>query len=335
LNFAQPAPARGAISIKTAGPKSAKLSVMVLKRKTVEPLCAPQRSEPDPLERVLTHIERDLFEPLSVASLAHVAELSPFHFSRLFTARIGESVMAYVRRRRMLRAAAKLGRNPGVADGLAAPALIDLAFDCGFESQEAFTRAFAQTFGVTPGRYKRDPARYQASAMEKAMNQIPAEKPNVTLLDGVTRKDAFVVAGLSERISMDNMLAIPALWPKLMQHIPFDGQQSPVCYGLCYGSNTAEGSFMYMAATEIAPDKKPPAALTLMQVPAQTYAVFRITLSAGEIHPQMKAAMQYIFSDGLPNSGHKPTGGIDLEVYGERFNRKAGSVLDFYIPVEG
>jgi predicted transcriptional regulator YdeE len=45
--------------------------------------------------------------------------------------------------------------------------------------------------------------------------------------------------------------------------------------------------------------------------------------------------MQYIFSDGLPNSGHKPTGGIDLEVYGERFNRKAGSVLDFYIPVEG
>jgi AraC family transcriptional regulator len=300
-----------------------------------EPACAPQRSEHDPLDFVLAHIERHLFETLSVGSVADVAGLSQFHFSRLFTARIGESVMAYVRRRRMLRAAARLGRNPGVADEIEAPALIELAFDCGFESQEAFTRAFAQVFGVTPGRYKRDPARYQASAMERAMNQTVSEKPNVTLLDGVTRKDAFVVAGLSERISKDSMKAIPALWPKLMQHIPFDGQKGPVCYGLCYGSNMAEGSFNYMAAAEIEPGKKPPADLTLMQVPAQTYAVFRITLGAGDIHPQMQAAMKYIFSEALPNSGRKPSGGIDLEVYGERFNPdKAGSVLDFYMPVE-
>jgi AraC family transcriptional regulator len=323
-----------AILIKTDRPKSAKLDAMKLKRS--EPACAPQQSASDPLDTVLSHIERHLFEPLSVGTLADVADLSPFHFSRLFTARIGESVMAYVRRRRMLRAAARLGRNPGVESDIEAPALIELAFDCGFESQEAFTRAFAQVFGVTPGRYKRDPVRYQASAMEKAMNQTTAEKPNVTLLDGVTRKDAFVVAGISERISKDNMQAVPALWPKLMQHVPFDGQKEPVFYGVCYGSNMEEGSFNYMAAAEIAPDKKPPAALTLMQVPAQTYAVFRITLGAGEIHRQMKAAMQYIFSEALPTSGRKPTGGIDLEVYGERFNaEKAGSVLDFYIPVEG
>ncbi len=57
-----------------------------------------------------------------------------------------------------------------------------------------------------------------------------------------------------------------------------------------------------------------------MQVPAQAYAVFRITLGAGEIHPQMQAAMKYIFGEVLPSSGRKPSGGIDLEVYGERFN---------------
>jgi AraC family transcriptional regulator len=311
------------------------LAVMKLQPVAEAPICQPENRVDDPLERALTHIERHLFEPLGVAGIADVAGLSQFHFSRLFTARMGESVMAYVRRRRMLRAAARLGHNPGVEDEIAAPALIELAFDCGFESQEAFTRAFAQVFGVTPGRYKRDPARYQAQAMERAMNQTPAEKPNVTLLDGVTRKDAFVVAGLSERIGKDNMGAIPALWPKLMRHVPFEGQKGPVCYGLCYGSNMAEGSFHYMAAAEIEPGRKPPADLTLMQVPAQTYMVFRITLGAGEIHPQMQAAMRTIFSEALPNSGRKPTGGIDLEVYGERFNpNKAGSVLDFYIPVE-
>jgi AraC family transcriptional regulator len=336
LKLAQARRACGAIPIKTAASESAKLAVMKPRRTAAAPIRVPQRSRRDPLDLVLAHIERSLFEPLSVGTLADVAELSPFHFSRLFTARVGESVMAYVRRRRMLRAAARLGRNPGVDDDIETPALIDVALDCGFESQEAFTRAFADVFGVTPGRYKRDPARYQSDAMEKAMNQTSPVKPNVTLLDGVTRKDAFVVAGFSERIAKDNMQVIPAIWPRLRALTPFDGQKGEVYYGLCYGSNAAEGSFNYMAATEIAPDRKPPAVLTLMQVPAQTYAVFRITLGAGEIHPQMQAAMKFIFIEALPNSGLKPTGGIDLEVYGERFNpEKAGSVLDFYMPVEG
>ena len=289
----------------------------------------------DPLETVLAHIERQLFAPLSVSSLADVAGLSPFHFSRMFTARVGESVMAYVRRQRMLRAAARLGDNPGAAVDTDAPALIDLAFDCGFESQEAFTRAFKQVFGVTPGRFRRDPSPQQSAAREYAMSQTTLAKPNVALLDGVTKKDAFVVAGLSARIAKDNMQEIPALWPKLTRHLPLPGQKGKVGYGLCYGANMQDGSFNYMAAVEVEPGTKPPADLTLMQVPAQTYMVFRITLGAGEIHPQMKAAMQYIFSEGLPKSGRKPSGGIDLEVYGDRFEpNKAGSILDFYMPVE-
>jgi AraC family transcriptional regulator len=169
---------------------------------------------------------------------------------------------------------------------------------------------------------------------ERAMS-IAATKPNVTLLDGVIRKDAFVVAGIAARIGKDNTSEIPALWPKLMRHVPLPSQKGKVGYGLCYGSDTAVGSFNYMAAVEVEPGAKPPAELTLMQVPAEAYLVFRITLGAGEIHPQVQAAMKHIFGEGLPKSGRKPTGGIDLEVYGERFEpNKAGSILDFYIPVE-
>jgi AraC family transcriptional regulator len=292
-------------------------------------------SPADPLETVLTHVERHLFEPLSVGGLAEIAGLSPFHFSRMFTARAGESVMAHIRRQRMLRAAARLGDNPGAAVDIDAPTLIDLAFDCGFESQEAFTRAFKQVFGVTPGRFRRDPAREQSAAREYAMRQTATAKPNVTLLDGVTKRNAFVVAGISARIAKDDMGEIPALWPRFARHLPVPGQKGKVGYGLCYGENTQEGSFNYMAAVEVEPGTRPPAELTLMQVPAQTYMVFRITLGAGDIHPQMRAAMQYIFGEALPKSGRRPTGGIDLEVYGDRFEpNKAGSILDFYMPVE-
>lgn len=298
-----------------------------------------RRQQRDPLALAVAHIERHLDASLdtrlSVGALAAAAGLSQFHFSRLFAARMGESVMAHVRRRRLLRAAARIGENPGTDLGLATPALVDLAFDCGFESQEAFTRAFKQVFGVTPGRFRRDPARHQSAAREKAMSETTMTRPDVTLLDGVARKDAFVVAGLSARIGRDNKAEIPALWPKLMRHVPLDGQKGKVGYGLCYGADMREGSFNYMAAVEIEPDRQPPAGLTLMQVPAQAYLVFRITLAPGAVQPQMQAAMQWVFSEGLPKSGRKPTGGIDLEVYGERFEPdKAGSIIDFYIPVE-
>jgi AraC family transcriptional regulator len=289
-------------------------------------------SRDDPLEPVLAYIEVHLeapeFASLNVGALAAVAELSPFHFSRLFTARMGESIMSHVRRRRMLRAATLLRAG--------APSLIDLAFDCGFESQEAFTRAFKQIVGVTPGRFRREAAAKQSTFMEKAMNKPSQARPNVEQLGDLLHRDAFLVAGLSAAITAENKSDIPALWPKLMGHIPFNGQVGNVCYGVCYGADMKEGKFNYMAAAEIAPGKKPPADLTLMQIPAQTYMVFRIVLDGSEIHPQMQAAMKYIWSEGVPKSGKKPVAGIDLETYDKDFNpEKPGSVVDFCIPVEG
>ncbi len=69
------------------------------------------------------------------------------------------------------------------------------------------------------------------------MSQTTSAEPDATQLDGVTRKDAFVVAGLSAGIGKDNMFDIPALWPKLMRHVPIQGQRGKVGYGLCYGTS--------------------------------------------------------------------------------------------------
>src|SRR5665213_1250162 len=109
----------------------------------------PKPASADFLADVLAHIEAHLFESLSVNSLASVAGLSPYHFSRAFTARLGESVMGYVRARRLEAASFRLS-------AAVPPPLIDLAFGCGFESQEAFTRAFRRRFGMPPGQFKRE-----------------------------------------------------------------------------------------------------------------------------------------------------------------------------------
>ncbi|HKF64144.1 MAG TPA: AraC family transcriptional regulator [Dongiaceae bacterium] len=281
----------------------------------------------DRFDQVLAHIEANLFEPLSVGGLAAVAGLSAFHFSRLFTARVGESVMSHVRRKRMLHAAARLrGARP--------PALAELAFDCGFESQEAFTRCFKQVFGVTPGHFRRDLGQSQIM-MERQMPTLATAKPNLALLDGIKHRDAFTVAGLSTRIEGMNKEVIPTLWPRLFQHLPIAGRKGGESYGVCWGADLKEGSFNYMAAVEIEPGARPPEEFTTLKIPAQSYRVFRLTLDGGEIHPQMKAAVEEIWSERLPKSGWRLTSGIDFESYGAAFNpTAAGAVIDIHVPVE-
>ena len=127
-------------------------------------------------------------EPLTLQQLAAVAGLSPYHFIRQFAARFGAPPMALARELRMGLAAQRLAESDP-------PALIDLAFDLGFESQEGFTRAFKRAHGVSPGRFRRDGGK--APPMEtRLMSDIDA-RPRLTMQPAPVRKPGFRVAGVS------------------------------------------------------------------------------------------------------------------------------------------
>jgi AraC family transcriptional regulator len=102
--------------------------------------------------RVLVHIQGRLDEPLELDELARVACFSPFHFHRVFRALTGEGVHEYVRRLRLERAAQRLK--------LQEQPVTQIAFEAGYESHEAFTRAFHAMFGKSPSEF-REPRGYQ------------------------------------------------------------------------------------------------------------------------------------------------------------------------------
>jgi AraC family transcriptional regulator len=240
----------------------------------------------DFLADTLAHIEAHLFAPLSVAELAAVAGLSPWHFSRAFTARLGESVMGYVRGRRLDMAAFRLAAaNP--------PVLIDLAFDCGFESQEAFTRAFRRRFGTPPGQFQRLTTKHDMG--ENAMTK-PATTPRVTLAETRTHRGAFTVAGLSAVFDSENKHGIPALWPTLLKSLPLPGQADGRAYGVMTMADKAEGAISYLAGVEVTGDAALPVGFTRVMIPANTYAVIRLDLDGPNLHPQIQAAMPIIWA---------------------------------------
>jgi len=280
------------------------------------------------LEAILGWIENNLHQGLTLEQVATQAHLSPYHFSRLFTARMSRSVMAHVRTRRLVGAARRLSLEPGAK-------LVELAFDSGFESQEAFTRAFKRVFGVSPGRFRR------GFAVEPVEGQSPmtdsSDRPAaVVRLPELVALPAFRVAGPSRMFDQGSKHEIPKLWPRLIGALPFEGQtQSWATYGVVEEVDRAEGSFRYLAGVGVEPDCVPPSGFETLDIPAATYLVFRITLDGSALHPQVKRAMARIWGELVPASGRTLAGGPDFELYDGRFDpMKAGSVIDFHVPVQ-
>ncbi|UZE15478.1 AraC family transcriptional regulator [Pseudomonas sp. B21-054] len=101
-------------------------------------------------DAVLAYIDANLEGDLSVKTLSRVANFSAFHFHRQFTAFVGVPVSRYVQLMRLRRAAHRLA-------ALADHSILDAAFGAGYESPEAFCRAFGRAFGMTPSAFRREP----------------------------------------------------------------------------------------------------------------------------------------------------------------------------------
>lgn len=118
------------------------------------------------MHSVLEHIDRQLDQPLNLASLANVACFSPFHFHRLFTAWMGETPGDYMRRRRLEVAAVRLIAQPHVP-------VIQIALAVGFGSAEAFTHAFKARFECSPSAWRRQQKSKRKQVISK-INQTPS-----------------------------------------------------------------------------------------------------------------------------------------------------------------
>jgi len=98
------------------------------------------------VRQTMTEIERRLDDPPSFRELADRAYLSPYHFHRIFRAMVGESPKELVRRLRLERAAHRLRRTTS--------AIADIAVEAGYESQQAFAKAFQAEYGATPSAFR-------------------------------------------------------------------------------------------------------------------------------------------------------------------------------------
>lgn len=105
------------------------------------------------LGRVLSWIEQHACEKLTMADLARQAAMSERTFLRRFREATGLSPIDYVIRARLRRAVELLiARDSRLS-------ITEIAFRCGFQDSNYFSRQFRQLTGTSPGQYRLNPRR--------------------------------------------------------------------------------------------------------------------------------------------------------------------------------
>jgi AraC family transcriptional regulator len=127
---------------------------------------------------VIDYVTARLDEDLSLAVLADVAGFSPFHFHRIFTTIVGETVNDFVNRVRVARAALLLRASPDMR-------VLDAALACGYTSASGFSRAFRKRFGISPRQWDR-----VSPLQDSKIGQDPADFPTYTVDTLATFADA-------------------------------------------------------------------------------------------------------------------------------------------------
>ena len=112
-------------------------SVLRVKQAAVDELVRLRRSR--------DYVDRHFAEPLSVATIAEAAFMSPSHFSRRFRDAYGESPYEYLMTRRIERAMAMLREGRRVSDTCVA---------VGWPSLGSFSTRFHEIVGESPSSYR-------------------------------------------------------------------------------------------------------------------------------------------------------------------------------------
>ncbi len=100
----------------------------------------------DTLSKILSHIEQNFTEEITLESLARQGCMSVSNFRRIFTATLHQSPMQYILELRLNKAAALL-------DSSALP-VTQIAWKCGFHDSNYFSHQFRKRFGRSPLQYR-------------------------------------------------------------------------------------------------------------------------------------------------------------------------------------
>jgi AraC family transcriptional regulator len=280
------------------------------------------------LQKAIDFMEDHLLEGISIESIAKQANVSEFHFQRIFSVLTDITVGEYLRRRRLTLAAQELSTGDR--------RIIDIALKYGYDTPESFSKAFRRQHGITPSQarnYKGKLKSYNRLSIQVSLKG--AEPMNYRIVE----KDSFKVVGVKREFSCENgenLAGIPKMWADVhvdgTNDLLFQLNNGEIqgVLGVCVDKRDSGYPIMdYWIAADHIGDK--PEGLLELEIPASKWGVF-------EVHGAMPDAMQntwkQIISEWFPSSHYEHAGTPDLEVYSSGNPSSPDYYSEIWIPLK-
>jgi len=280
--------------------------------------------------RVLDHIDRHLEGDLDLETVSGVAAFSKFHFHRQFKATFGLSLHRYVQLARLRRASEQLADRQGES-------VTHIALDAGYETPDAFARAFRQRFRQSPSSFRKSP---EWEPWLRAFGPLTSARsklmPTTFTPDQVTVRDTAPT-----RVAMFEHRGDPATldvtiqrfidWRKAAGLTPKTSSTFNIWYTERRPANPAD--YRMDLCVGVGPDQPIDPADGMVregEIPGGRVAVLRVT---GDTHNLEPAAL-YLYRDWLPTSGEEMR---DFPIYCQRFfldDPAGGTAAELFLPLK-
>ncbi len=179
----------------------------------------------------IDYIEENLCGELSIDDAAREAFSSRYHFHRMFYAMVGVTPAEYIRRRKLTMAAAELAGGQG--------RVVDIAARYGYDSPNAFTRAFRNLHGINPGKVR------AGQVLLSTYNRISlnSKSSGTAMLEyKIVEKPEFRVLGKSQEFSFEKFVAEgPEFWK---QYVGSDEYKSLLTLNMGLGGEVTQAPLL-------------------------------------------------------------------------------------------
>ncbi|GAB6991183.1 AraC family transcriptional regulator [Paenibacillus pini] len=281
------------------------------------------------LQKAIEYMEEHLLEDISIESIAEQANSSAFQFQRVFALLTDTSVGEYIRRRRLTLVAQELINTDRK--------IIDLAYTYGYDTPEAFSKAFRKQHGVSPSEVRKNIGKlnsYNRLVIQVSLKGAEPMKYNIV------ERAGFSVVGIKREFSLvngANLKGIPQMWDE----VNADGTDDKLfklnngeikgVVGVCVDTRGATSSqhMDYWIATEYVGET--PIGLLSLEIPASKWAIFEVH---GPMPDTMQNVWKQIFSEWFPSNSYEHAGTPELEVYSNADPTSLDLYSEIWIPVK-
>jgi AraC family transcriptional regulator len=260
------------------------------------------------MNNAMVYIEEHLTDDIDYSEVSKIASCSEYHFKRMFSFLSGIGLSEYIRRRRLTLAALDL-KDTNLR-------IIDVAVKYGYDSADAFSRAFHSMHGILPSEARSENTQLKAYPRMTfqlsikggcEMNYRIVEKGPFKLV-GVKKRVPIIFEGVNPEIAKMTEL----LTPEVIKQLKAISNVEPT--GIISASaNFPEGRMEEKGELDhyigVATSSKETADFDVLKIDASTWAVFE---SIGPFPETLQNVWGRIYSEWFPSSGYEAAPGPEI-----------------------